>query len=152
MITGVAILSIADGISRANSIVMEQSWAVIAWNRQLPFWPCVKFSEHQTGCRFTGALSAAPRSHRKVKSLWHASRNDLFSLIDGSGIKRNPYNKTRLPAWLDEVHEWAASERNDGQICDKLIRFSQSTLTSATDAKRPCSRAFCVCSDWSIAW
>lgn len=72
----------------------------------------------------------------KVKSLWNASRSDLFSLIDSSGIKRNPYNKTRLPAWLDEVHEWAASDRNDGQICDKLIRFSQSTLTSATDAKK----------------
>lgn len=72
----------------------------------------------------------------KVKSIWHASRNDLFSLIDSSGIKRNPYNKTRLPAWLDEVHEWVASERNDGQICDKLIRFSQSTLMSVTDAKK----------------
>ncbi|TVO39991.1 exodeoxyribonuclease V subunit beta [Vibrio algivorus] len=72
----------------------------------------------------------------KVKLLWNASRNDLFRLIDDSGIKRNPYNKTRLPAWLDEVHDWAASERIDGQICDKLIRFAQSTLTSATDAKK----------------
>ncbi|HBV77609.1 MULTISPECIES: exodeoxyribonuclease V subunit beta [Vibrio] len=72
----------------------------------------------------------------KVKSLWNQSCNEMFSLIDGSGIKRNPYNKTRLPAWLDEVHQWAKTTADDGQISDKLIRFAQSTLNTATDTKK----------------
>ncbi|OEF25874.1 exodeoxyribonuclease V subunit beta [Vibrio rumoiensis] len=72
----------------------------------------------------------------KVKTLWNESRHDMFSLIDGSGIKRNPYNKTRLPAWLDEVHQWAQMPTTDGQISDKLIRFAQSTLNTATDTKK----------------
>ncbi|WP_105903223.1 exodeoxyribonuclease V subunit beta [Vibrio gangliei] len=72
----------------------------------------------------------------KVKKLWNQDKNQLFSLIDGSGIKRNPYNKTRLPAWLDEVHQWAEQSARDGNLCDKLIRFAQSTLNTATDTKK----------------
>lgn len=71
----------------------------------------------------------------KVKRLWNQDRDQMFSIIDSSGIKRNPYNKTRLPAWLNEVHQWAQSD-DVNSISDKLIRFAQSTLNTATDTKK----------------
>ncbi|WP_086983233.1 exodeoxyribonuclease V subunit beta [Vibrio aphrogenes] len=85
-------------------------------------------------------LVAAYQQHleriEKVKTLWNQDRNTMFTLIDDSGIKRNPYNKTRLPAWLDEIHQWAENNTGDGNVCDKLIRFAQSTLNTVTDTKK----------------
>ncbi|MCL6415830.1 exodeoxyribonuclease V subunit beta [Aestuariirhabdus sp. Z084] len=66
----------------------------------------------------------------RFKADWQSAGDDLFVVIDSSGIKRNPYNKTNLPKWLAAVNDWAAS--SSLSLPKELEKFSQSVLNEKT--------------------
>lgn len=67
-----------------------------------------------------------------LKQMWRSHQDDLFSIINDSDVNKRSYTKKSLPAWLEEVNLWAATETTGYDYPDKLERFSQHTLIDKT--------------------
>lgn len=68
----------------------------------------------------------------EFKRQWRQAAPDLAALIVGSGVDKRSYSSKNLPNWLDQVGAWAQVPSEDYQLCDKLDRFSQTTLYEKT--------------------
>ncbi len=66
-----------------------------------------------------------------LKQAWLAAEN-LFELIDASGIDRRSYNSKHLPNWLNKITQWAQSDTLDYEIAKDLERFGQRVLLEKT--------------------
>ncbi|GEM74018.1 exodeoxyribonuclease V subunit beta [Vibrio sagamiensis] len=66
------------------------------------------------------------------KTQWRESQEDMLALISNSDINKRSYTKKSLPAWLDTVDVWAATETTSYGYPDKLEKFSQSVLIEKT--------------------
>lgn len=67
-----------------------------------------------------------------LKQLWRSHQDDLFAVINDSDVNKRSYTKKSLPAWLEEVNLWAATETTGYDYPDKLERFSQQVLFDKT--------------------
>ncbi len=101
-------------------------------------------SHYLTGAPLTLSVSAMQGSlgdlHQKnlekidqLKRLWQTSQADFQPLIEESGVNKRSYTKKSLPAWLESVNFWAASETHGYDLPEQLGKFAQSTL----DEKSP---------------
>jgi len=66
-----------------------------------------------------------------IKQAWLAADN-LFEVIDTSGVDRRSYNSKHLPNWLDKITQWAQSETLDYEVVKELERFGQRVLVEKT--------------------
>ena len=71
-----------------------------------------------------------------MKRAWLAADN-IFDVINASGVDRRSYNSKHLPNWLQKITQWALSETLDYAICDDLPRFGQQTLVDKTKKGEP---------------
>jgi exodeoxyribonuclease V beta subunit len=69
-----------------------------------------------------------------LKSSWLASCDEFPAIFKQSAINARSYSSKSLPAWLNEVSEWAKLPTTGIQYPDKLFRFSQSELHDKTKA------------------
>ena len=72
----------------------------------------------------------------ELKLAWLAVDN-VFELIDASGIDRRSYSSKHLPNWLEKITQWAQSETLDYEIAKDLERFGQRTLVEKTKKGEP---------------
>ncbi|MGY5611658.1 exodeoxyribonuclease V subunit beta [Vibrio brasiliensis] len=72
----------------------------------------------------------------ELKQLWRSHQDDLFAIINDSDVNKRSYTKKSLPAWLEEVNHWAASDTTGYDSPDKLERFSQQVLFDKTPKGR----------------
>lgn len=73
----------------------------------------------------------------ELKSAWRESQDDYLTLISDSDVNKRSYSKKSLPAWLDAVNEWAASETSGYDYPDKLEKFAQNVLVEKTPKGTP---------------
>ncbi len=66
-----------------------------------------------------------------LKQAWLSAEN-LFELVDGSGIDRRSYNSKHLPNWLNKITQWAQSDTLDYEVAKDLERFGQRVLVEKT--------------------
>ncbi|MEJ4045401.1 exodeoxyribonuclease V subunit beta [Erwinia sp. SLM-02] len=66
-----------------------------------------------------------------LKQAWLAAEN-LFELIDASGIDRRSYNSKHLPNWLNKITQWAQSDTLNYDVAKDLERFGQRVLVEKT--------------------
>ncbi|VFP79809.1 exodeoxyribonuclease V subunit beta [Candidatus Erwinia haradaeae] len=70
-------------------------------------------------------------SIKKIKVSWLSSEN-LYQLINKSGINHRSYSHKNLQTWLKNVTQWALTETLDYLVVKDLARFSQSELINKT--------------------
>ena len=85
------------------------------------------------------------------KAQWRQAAPDLEPLIAGSGVDKRSYSSKNLPNWLAQVGAWAQEPAEDYQLCDKLERFSQTTLVAKTTKGTPPEHLLFVAVDELLA-
>ena len=68
----------------------------------------------------------------ELKSIWREGQQDYLALISDSDVNKRSYTKKSLPAWLETVDAWAASETTGYDYPDKLEKFAQNILQEKT--------------------
>lgn len=66
----------------------------------------------------------------RFKQNWLQNEENLFDLIQNSGVNKRSYTKASLTKWLDQVDQYATSEQRepDKKLLSVLQRFTQSML------------------------
>lgn len=71
----------------------------------------------------------------EVKQSWQDAGQDLYDVIDQSGINRRSYSKRNFPTWFENMSNWAQSDAPDYDL--KLVEhFSAKTLAEKTDTAK----------------
>jgi len=68
----------------------------------------------------------------ELKQAWLGAVDLVSPEILSKKIDKRSYSTKNLPAWLNDVTEWAHSPSDDLEISDKLVRFSDSSLSDKT--------------------
>ncbi|WP_339389582.1 exodeoxyribonuclease V subunit beta, partial [Vibrio neptunius] len=68
----------------------------------------------------------------ELKAIWREGQQDYLALISDSDVNKRSYTKKSLPAWLETVDMWAASETTGYEYPDKLEKFAQNILQDKT--------------------
>lgn len=68
----------------------------------------------------------------ELKTIWREGQQDYLALISDSDVNKRSYTKKSLPAWLETVDMWAASETTGYEYPDKLEKFAQNVLQEKT--------------------
>ncbi|NOI56361.1 exodeoxyribonuclease V subunit beta [Vibrio coralliilyticus] len=68
----------------------------------------------------------------ELKTIWREGQQDYLALISDSDVNKRSYTKKSLPAWLETVDAWAASETTGYDYPDKLEKFAQNILQEKT--------------------
>lgn len=68
----------------------------------------------------------------ELKAIWREGQQDYLALISDSDVNKRSYTKKSLPAWLETVDIWAASETTGYEYPDKLEKFAQNILQDKT--------------------
>ncbi|AXN32568.1 exodeoxyribonuclease V subunit beta [Vibrio coralliilyticus] len=68
----------------------------------------------------------------ELKTIWREGQQDYLALISDSDVNKRSYTKKSLPAWLETVDMWAASETTGYDYPDKLEKFAQNILQEKT--------------------
>ena len=68
------------------------------------------------------------------KQSWLQNEDDLFALIQDSGVNKRSYSKASLTKWLEQIDQYAVSEQRepDKKLQSVLQRFSRSVLLEKT--------------------
>ncbi|WP_299183212.1 exodeoxyribonuclease V subunit beta [uncultured Neptuniibacter sp.] len=69
------------------------------------------------------------------KQAWLECTDDLFELIQTSGINKRSYNKNNTRRWLDRVSEYAQSDQHepDKKLSEMMQKLAQTSLQEKTD-------------------
>ncbi|MDA0119008.1 exodeoxyribonuclease V subunit beta [Vibrio sp. T11.5] len=79
----------------------------------------------------------------ELKAIWREGQQDYLALISDSDVNKRSYTKKSLPAWLETVDMWAASETTGYEYPDKLEKFAQNILQDKTpNGQAPSHPAF----------
>jgi exodeoxyribonuclease V beta subunit len=68
----------------------------------------------------------------QLKQAWLSVVDQIEPEILSKKIDKRSYSTRNLPAWLNEVTQWAQTPSDDLVLCDKLQRFSRASLSEKT--------------------
>ncbi len=75
----------------------------------------------------------------RVKQRWLENEDDLFELIQQSGISKQSYRKNLVPKWLAAIDTFCASDSSvlDKKLLEVMARFQQSRLYEKSPKGNP---------------
>ncbi|MFC1237293.1 exodeoxyribonuclease V subunit beta [Vibrio sp. F74] len=67
-----------------------------------------------------------------LKAFWKESVEDIPQIINDSDVSKRSFTKKNLPAWINEISQWAENPTEGYQCPDKLEKFTQEFLIEKT--------------------
>ncbi|WP_354625514.1 exodeoxyribonuclease V subunit beta [Psychromonas sp. MME2] len=92
----------------------------------------VQFIPHISNFDFRRKYLEGLTAIAMLKNAWLENVEDLFDIIDHSDVSKRSYTKKNLPAWINEVSDWAEQSSETLTLPKNLHRFSQKTLDEKT--------------------